>query len=114
MKNQITKLFLLSILLLPSISYAELINCGQHGIDTLYVQGDRDDNGAYANTAVVVLTGDLCNGKSTIYIENDNPNYDAFLSILLTAKATNEMVGVKVNSSKTIAGATQMAIIYLK
>ncbi len=98
---------------LPNLSHAELVSCGVHSIQTLYIQGDRDDNNAHGSTVIAQIDGAACNGYNLIYIEKSSAHYDALLSGLMAAYVSNMRIGIYVNSSSTIPGATQIAIINL-
>lgn len=97
----------------PGVSMADLLNCGIHSIKSIYIQGNRDDSNPHANNIMAVLDGNLCNGNNLVYIENVDPNSSAILSGLMTAYTAGMRVGFYVNTSKTIAGGTQIAIIKL-
>ena len=94
---------------------ADLLHCGVHSVKSIYIQGERDDNSPYANKILAQLDGQPCNGKSLVYIENNNPNAKAILSGLMAAYTGGTRVGIYVNTSKTIANdsATQIAIVEL-
>lgn len=113
MKTILTKIAILAVLLLPNVSQADLLSCGVHSINTIYIQGDRDDNNPHANNVIVSIDGATCNGNNLIYIENTSANYNAFLSGLMTAYASGMKIGIYVNTSKTIPGATQISLINL-
>ena len=114
MKNKITAALFLLLMILPVTSFADLINCGQHSIESISIQGDRDDNSVDANNAFLYINGDACSGTNLFYIENSNPNYNAILSILMTAYSMGKDIELYVNSSKTIPSATQISIVVLR
>ena len=115
------KLRLLSILLsvivvtlsVPSISSAATAGCGQYQIKYVWVNGNRDDNNAHANKIVLDLIGPACNGFNKVYIENTNPAYDAILATALEAFSNDLYLVVYVNTSTSIADATQIATLAL-
>jgi hypothetical protein len=115
MKNQhwYFKFYVVAMALLPALSNAEVVGCGAHTINNIYVQGDRDDNSEHANKAIARLSA-ACNGSDLVYIEITHPAYKSLLSTLLTAYATGSTVNIYVNSSKTISsGGTQISILQL-
>jgi hypothetical protein len=111
MTKHIVKIILVIGVIFPCTSQADLLYCGVHSINTIFIQGDRDDNDAHANNALVVIDGEPCNNSNLIYIGNTSASYNSFLSSLTTAYVTGIRIGIYVNTNETIPGATQIASI---
>lgn len=95
------------------VSNADLLHCGVHSIRSIYIQGNRDDNHQHANKVFAHIDGQDCNGTNQLYIDNTDPNSSAILSGLMTAYTAGMRIGVYVNTSKTIPGGVQIAILQL-
>ena len=99
---------------LCSQANAEFINCGEHEIDKIMVQGDRDDNHIHANSFVMKLKNIQCNNKPYLYMKQDHSAYQSMLAISLAAKMAGKPVQVLVNTSKVLESATEISIVIVK
>lgn len=82
-----------------SICNAGITDCGFQNINHIYTNSTRDDDPTYSNKLLIEVTP-ACNGKVLVYIENNNPAYNSFLSTALTAMSTGAQVRIYVNDSK--------------
>ena len=95
-------------------AYTEFKSCGTHQIDSIMVQGNRDDNHIHANSFVMTLRDYQCNDKPYLILKNNQPSYQGMLSIALAAKLAGKEVHVTVNTSEDMGSATEISIIIVQ
>lgn len=109
----VTVMFIASFI--PFIAEAALLSCGKHKIETISVQGNRDDNHSHANSFMLTLTDMQCNNSPFLIMKNDHPAYQSMLSIAMAAKLSGAEVEVIVNTSKIVGvSATEISIIHMQ
>ncbi|EGU50942.1 hypothetical protein VINI7043_11511 [Vibrio nigripulchritudo ATCC 27043] len=94
-----------------NVANAAFIDCGLQELQQVMIQADRDDGNAHANSLVIKLKDNSCNGRSYLYLKNNHPAYSGMVSIALAAKANNQSLRVYVNSSRVLGSATQISIL---
>ena len=92
---------------------AATTDCKNIAIQTVAVEGPRDDNHFFQNKLVLVLDKP-CAGKTYVHAALTHPAFDGFLTTALTAKTTNTKVTVSVNTSNTTNLSNQIAYIAIK
>ena len=96
--------------ILSSNVSADTITCSNMEIDTVYLEGPRDDEFYLQNKLVIKLTG-VCAGRSWVHIGISHPAMNGFLSIALSAKEQNRKVSIAVNTSNQNGTSNQLAFI---
>lgn len=92
---------------------AATINCDNMKLDSVIVEGSRDDGHFFQNKLIIKLEGE-CNGKIYAHADLNHPAFNAFLAIALAAKASEKFVSISVNSNNVTPISNQIAIITFK
>ncbi len=85
-------------------------DCHNIKLESVTVEGPRDDNHFFANKLVLKLDQE-CSGKSYAHADLSHPAFNGFLSVALAAKNSNLAVTVSVNSSKQTDLSNQIAYL---
>lgn len=117
MKN-IVCLILGLFALIPSFSYAAVMDCGYNDVERVLVQGDREGTHSHEYKLIVHLTNNgedvFCStGANYVYIENTSSAYNGILSTILAAQASGRQIQVYVNTTVTAGNAVQIAWVAL-
>ncbi|MBL1261322.1 MAG: hypothetical protein COB33_012415 [Thiotrichaceae bacterium] len=116
--NKLFTAMTMVVMLFPSLSYAENVNCGSNDIERVLVQGDRDGIHAHENKMLIHLSNNgsdvyCSNGANYVFMSNDNPAYNSVLATVLLAYASSRKVEVWVNTTVTAGNAVEIAWITL-
>ena len=107
------KLVLLSFMFISFFTEAVgTINCGTVTIDSVYVQGDRQDGGLHANIMLILLGSDKkdeCSDITYAYLENDDDAYSGTLSMAIAAYMAGKKLRVQVEGTSAMNGAKRIA-----
>lgn len=93
--------------------HADVLSCGSQDISDFYVQAQRDDNNIHSNRLLVKLSVP-CNGLDYAYMDESNPLFQGFLSVVLAGFSASQKIHVYVNTSTTSGSAHPLAIVRLR
>ena len=89
---------------------AQTINCSDLAIDSVVVEGARDDGNYFQNKLIIKLSEE-CGGQLYAHMDNQNPAFNGLLSMALTASTTQKPVNIGVNTNNTTKLSNQLAYI---
>lgn len=99
--------------IIPLTSIAATTDCHNVKLVSVTVEGHRDDNHFFENKLVLKLNKE-CDGKSYAHADLNHPAFNGFLSIALTAKSSEKLVSISINSNNKTSLSNQIAYISLK
>jgi len=109
-----------SFFLSAKLYAAPLVVCKNVYINDLWVESNREDAGSeiYGDKLFLSLVKEsgepvLCNDKSYVYLANEKPAYNGFLSLALSAISLGKKVDVYINPSADLPIASELAVIRL-
>lgn len=107
------KVFTILLCVIPLTSIAATTDCHNIKLESVTVEGPRDDNHFFENKLVLKLDQE-CGGKNYVHADLNHPAFNGFLSIALTAKSSEKLVSISINSNSNTQLSNQIAYISLK
>lgn len=108
------------LLLIPAFAFAETVTCEDIYIETVTVEGDRDDGMEFANKLIITFKDQnglnyRCGGEKYSHLELDHIAAKPLLSLALSAQVTGREVIVLVNTNDKISTiSNQLSAILVK
>ncbi|MFT4941825.1 MAG: hypothetical protein ACI88A_004896 [Paraglaciecola sp.] len=99
--------------LIPLQSIAAIEYCDNVKLETVVVEGPRDDNFYFQNKLLLKLDQE-CFGMDYVYAGLKHPALNGFIAIALAAKAADKPVRIAINTNTTTALSHQIAFIELQ
>ncbi len=91
---------------------AATIECSSVELNSVVVEGNRDDGHFFQNHLILFLANE-CGEKKYAHVALEHPAFNGFLSIALAAKSAGKRVNIAVNTNDATAISYQLAYISL-